>query len=137
MRKNFNNKFFLAAVLIIFGFLLFGVFVVDLGINSKYFIRKDFNNAFNYRVTGDCEAFVRFVNRDTENWRKDCESEKGNQIEKIRNFKIQAISYNFGSDRAFLQVELSRRSGASDSAYSVNYELKKVGLSWKIDQEKK
>jgi len=137
IKKYLSKKIFIA-ILIVAGFIFFGTFIVDLGVNSKYFIKKDFNSAFNYRVTGDCVAFAKFINNDIDKWKSACEEEKSRQSEPIRYYKIQAISYSLGSDRAFLQVELKRNNnaGTSDVTYSAQYELKKTGFVWKIDQEK-
>jgi len=118
-------------------FVLVASFIVDFGINSKFFIRKDFNQAFLYRTTGDCDAFASYLNRDVEEWKERCKREKNHDEKPIRDFTIQNISHNFGSDRAFLQVELKRNIEGKDYSYSVNYEMKKVRFNWKIDQKYK
>ena len=139
--KKLNNPFILGlgmSVLISILVLIFaGLFLMDIGINSKFFIKRDFNQAFQYRITGDCASFTDYLCRDIEKWNSTCEKEKTHSAEPIRNFTIQNISHKFGSDRAFLQVELTRNYKGKEDMYSVNYEMKKVGLKWKINQEKK
>ncbi len=135
--KKFIKPFVLGIGSIILGFVLAGLFIVDIGINSKFFIKRDFNQAFQYRTAGDCVSFTDCLYRDVEKWNSTCEKEKAYDAEPIRNFTIQNISHKFGSDRAFLQVELTRNYEGKDDVYSINYEMKKVGLKWKINQEKK
>lgn len=139
MFKKINKSFVLGLLSIAIFFILLGIFGVDVGINSKYFIKKDFTNAFIYRVTGDCGSFGEYINHDIEKWKDTCEKEKSNENPGIRYFKIQNISHRFDSNRAFLQIELTRRSTTKneDYVYSVNYEMRKIGLRWKIDQDKK
>lgn len=136
--KRLTKRSIIIVSALVLVFILIGSFIIDLGINSKYFIRKSFGSAFMYRITGDCDAFAEYLSRDTEDWKKRCEEEKGQVKQEIRNFKVQNISYNFGSNRAFLQVELTRnKSDMTEYSYSVNYEMKKYGFTWKIDQELK
>jgi hypothetical protein len=135
--KKLNKPFILGIGIPILVLVFAGLFIVDIGINSKFFIQKHFNQAFQYRSTGDCNSFVNYLYRDVEKWRSTCEKEKAHDAQPIRIFTIQNITHKFGSDRAFLQVELTRNVKGKDYTYSVNYEMKKAGLKWKIDQEKK
>ncbi|MFH1968455.1 MAG: hypothetical protein ABIJ84_03655 [bacterium] len=106
-----KNKVVLTIILAtVFAFVLVGFFIIDLGINSKFFIKKDFNQAFLYRTTGDCDAFTYYLNSDIESWKERCQKEKNHDKEPIRDFSIQKVSHNFGNDRAFLQVELKRNN---------------------------
>lgn len=131
-------KKYLITLVLVLVFILIGSFVIDFGINSKFFIKRSFNQAFTYRATGDCDSFVNYLSRDTEKWKETCEEEKSHSVEPIRNFQIQNVSYRFGSNRAFLQVELTRNTAeAKEYSYSVNYEMEKFGINWKINQEKK
>ena len=131
------NKLFILGIAVPFLVLVFAcLFLFDIGINSKFFIKRDFNQAFQYRTTGDCNSFANYVYRDTQKWKERCEEEKAINTEPIRNFEVQQITHKFLSDRAFLQVELTRNNGTQeDYSYSVSYEMKKDGLKWKIDQE--
>lgn len=133
MKKYFIYGF----AMVLAGVLFIGFFILDIGINSKYFIEKDFNNAFQYRVTGDCDAFASYINVDEKGWKERCESEKTQDVASIREFKIQNISHKFLSNRAFLQVELTRKTADKDNAYSASYEMMKVGFGWRINQELK
>ena len=132
------NKLFILGIAVAFLVLVFaGLSLIDIGINSKFFIKKHFTQAFEYRSTGDCNSFANFLYQDVDEWRSTCEKEKAHDAEPIRYFAVQNVSHKFGSDRAFLQVELTRNVKGKDYTYSVNYEMKKDGLKWKIDQEKK
>jgi len=130
-------KIFIFSVGVLMLVLVFaGLFFIDIGINSKFFIERHFNQAFQYRITGDCDSFVDYVYRDIRKWKERCKEEKTHGKEPIRNFGIQQVSHKFLNDRAFLQVELIRNVEAKeDYTYSVSYEMKKSGLKWKIDQE--
>ncbi|MDP3882532.1 MAG: hypothetical protein Q8Q48_00555 [Candidatus Staskawiczbacteria bacterium] len=132
------NKSFILGIAVAFLVLVFaGLFLIDLGINSKFFINKHFTKAFEYRSTGDCNSFANYLYQDVDEWRSTCEKEKVHDAEPIRYFIVQNVSHKFGSDRAFLQVELTRNAKGKDYTYSISYEMKKDGLRWKIDQEKK
>lgn len=134
--KIINNKFFLGIIIPFIMVLLLGLFAIDIGINSKYFIKKSFNSAFTARQAGDCELFIKSVNRDVDEWKNKCEYEKQSINEPIRDFSIKTISYSFFSDRAFLQVDLTRNNTSQERKnYSINYEMRKIDFVWKIDQE--
>ncbi len=138
--KKFKKLIIVFVVVLIIASVFIMLFLFDVGINSKFFIGRDFNSAFQYRISGDCAAFSTYFNRDNDAWKNTCEKEKNHDsIEPIRNFKIQNISHKFGSDRAFLQIELTRFNDVDnkDYSYSVNYEMSKIGFIWKIDQEDK
>ena len=136
--KKLNKPFIFGIGISVLVLVFVGLFLIDIGINSKFFIEKHFNQAFQYRSTGDCDSFANYLYRGVEKWRSTCEKEKAHDAQPIRTFVIQNITHKFGSNRAFLQVELTRRNAkGKDYTYSVNYEMKKAGLKWKIDQEKK
>ena len=135
--KKLNKPFILGIGISVLVLIFAGLFLIDIGINSKFFIEKHFNQAFQYRSTGDCDSFANYLYRDVEKWRSTCEKEKAHDTQPIRAFTIQNITHKFGSDRAFLQVELTRSVKSKDYTYSVSYEMKKAGLKWKIDQDKK
>lgn len=118
-------------------FLIFvRFFLIDIGINSKFFIKKHFSEAFQYRMTGDCASFVEYVYQDHEEWNERCEEEKSNEKEPLRKFEVQTVTHKFGSDKAFLQAELTRNIKSKENySYSANYEMKKIGLNWKIMNE--
>lgn len=126
-----NNKFIIKFTIIFLVLIFVGLFFVDIGINSNFFIKKHFNQAFKYRITGDCESFLNYIYSDNQKWKERCKYEKNKEKDPIRVFFIKEISHNFFSDRSFLQVELTR----SKTPYTINYEMKKDGLLWKIDQQ--
>lgn len=139
-KQKSNKKRSIWIIVVIFFLLIIFVcclFLVDVGINSKYFIKRDFNNALEYRMTGDCAKFIEYLERDVDKWEDRCNKEKLIEKPPIRYYKVQNISHEIGSDRAFLQAELTRTSveTGDDHTYSVSYEMKKDGLMWKIDQE--
>jgi len=142
IKKIFLVKKVNIVIIALVGMFLVFFYGINIGVNNNFFIKRDFNKAFNYRTAGDCDAFTKYINKDVDKWKADCEKEKSNsnEIQPIRSFEIQKISNSFGSSRAFLQVELKRNYSNSielkEGTYSVNYELQKVGLTWKIDQEK-
>lgn len=134
--KRLNNFFILGigVAVLVAGFV--GLFIVDVGINSKFFVKKYFHQAFQYRVTGDCAAFVQYVYQDSEQWNERCEKEKSKEKEPIKKFEIKTVTYKFGSDKAFLQAELTRNiKTKEDYTYSASYEMKKMGLKWRIMNE--
>lgn len=129
MSKKFLSVFLISI------FTITILFFIDVGINSKYFIIRDFSSAFEYRRTGDCDAFREYITQDQQNWHDTCEYEKQQKQPQINSFRIQSITHKFGSNRAFLQVEISRIKIGDKYIYnSLNYEMKRVGMFWKIDQ---
>lgn len=126
-------------LLIVLTFLF--TFFIDIGLNSKYFIKRDVNMMFTYRVTGDCDSFLNYIySRDDqwEGWMDICEKEKSNAVRPIEKFTIVNISHRFGSDKAFVQVLHTRSfNDMRTYTYSKKYELIKDGLTWKINQEGK
>lgn len=138
MNLNKNKFFFFGLLLPLVVIFLLAMFFVDVGINNSYYIKRDFNKAFLYRTTGNCEAFVKYINKDQDSWRSKCEEEKLTKSgqQPIKSFKIVRISHDLLSDKSFLQVEIVRRVGLDkDSSYVVNYEMRRIGILWKIDQE--
>lgn len=130
---------FLAIIIFIFSFL------VNIGINNSYFIRKDFSQAFLARQTGNCYKFKYFVSQDKDNWFERCEEEKKGISDGIRKFEIKEITVD--GNLAFLQVEIQRdlyktkldlsEAGHKlpDGGYLVDYQMRKIGMRWFINQE--
>ena len=134
--KKLNKPFIFGIGAVILILVFAGLFLADIGINSKFFIKKHFNQAFQYRVTGDCTSFIGYVYQDSEKWNERCEKEKSRETEPIRKFEIQAVTHKFGSNKAFLQAELTRNiKTKEDYTYSASYEMKKSDLTWKIMNE--
>jgi hypothetical protein len=111
---------------IIFSFL----FLIDIGINSKFFIKKDLNNAFNYLLSGDCASFSNYsYNKNSEDA---CRSLINSASANIKDFEIKNLSHKFGSKEAFLNVELTYIENGKDKTLMVNIKMKKDNLVWKI-----
>jgi len=126
-KKIVKNKLSLVITIIFLVLLAFFTSFYDIGLNSKYFVKKDFTEAFLLRQTGDCEEFVKYLNQDWANWDLRCYQEKSS-VNSIKNFKIKNITIN--GARSFLQVELLRNK----DSYVVNYEMVRSKGRWFIDQ---
>lgn len=117
--------------------VLYFLFVFDIGVNSKFFVKRDFSNAFLARTTGNCNHFKDYVNPDYQDqWGERCIAEKDRALPSIKNFSIKSIMVNGGS--AFLKVELERDPTIetelkvedqwrleSISKYEVNYDMRR------------
>ena len=130
------NKPFIIGIAVAFLVLVFAsLFLIDIGINSKFFIEKDFKTAFEYLVTGDCKSFNNYLYKDGyEDW---CEKLHDIDGAKIKSFEIQNLSHKFGSDNAFLNVELTVVSEGKEKTFIMNRQMQKVNFRWKIIQSKK
>lgn len=130
--KFSNNELLLCVTgLVLFVILIFFTFFYDIGLNGKYFVKRDFSRAFLLRQTGNCEEFIKYVNQDWYRWISACYEEKRNTNfgHPIKEFKVKEITIN--GDRSFLQVELKRE----EDDYVVNYEMKRIRGKWFIDQQ--
>ena len=117
-------------------FIFAGLFLIDIGINSKFFIRKDFETAFDYLLTGDCASFNNYLySGGDENWCKGLH--EFNSDIQIKSFEIQNLTHKFGNNQAFLNVQLTFISEGKNKIYMINRQMKKTWLKWKIVQEKK
>jgi len=133
-------------VIILISSLIF-LLSVNIGLFSKYFIKKDFNNAFLARQTGNCDKFVSYLLIDKNNWIERCNKERNGEKDSIKSFSINKITIN-GND-SFLQVELIRDvyqeavalalkgHDLPEGGYLVNYQMKKEGNRWFINQKMK
>jgi len=129
------NKYFLYGIL----FCLIFILGICLFINSKLYIKNNFNKAFTYRITGDCKSFVEFIYPNDEEWKDAwllrCFEEKNQENEPIRKFTVNSISHKFFSNEAFLQVNLTRNNDSNKAYdYSANCLLKRNKLNWYISQ---
>jgi hypothetical protein len=116
------------------------LFVFDIGLNSKYFIKRDFDSAFLARQAGNCDIFKEYIAEDfKERWEERCIEEKKleGDYRPIKHFSIQNISID--NNKAFLRVEMERDptlqqkallekeyGGKLDLKYSVNYDMTKI-----------
>ncbi len=130
--KKFIKPFILGIGLVILGFVFAGLFLIDIGINSKFFIKKDFETAFEYLLTRDCISFNNYLySGGDENWCKGLHDIDGAQI---KSFEIQNLSYKFGSNQAFLNIQITAMAEGEEKIFMMNLQMKKVGLKWKIDK---
>lgn len=130
-----NKKIFYISIIgilmISFSVIYYFAFIYDIGLRGDYFARRDFNNAFQFRQTGNCDKFGLFI-MDTysKEWFNRCLDEKNrrNDYVPINEFTLKEVSFN--GDQAFLQVELIRDMPAiakvEDNKYIVNYEMKRI-----------
>jgi len=139
MKEKIKRYSLISAIILIPLILvtLYFLFIFDIGLNSKYFVKRDFTKAFLLRQTGDCYEFKKYILPEkAEGWVKRCEEEKDREGSPIKNFSIK--NFTKRSNEAFLQVELTRdiRNTASlelekyqlealRSPYVVNYSLVK------------
>ena len=127
--KNNKKLFYRWGLTIVAIFALLGYFllVLDINLNSKYFVKRDFSNAFYARITGNCNEFGKhFIEEYANDWIERCFKEKRREdMVPIDKYKIKNIS--FGDDKAFLQVELTR-TNISEGAYTytINYEMERA-----------
>ena len=125
-----NNKKLIFAIglliVIVFALFRYFMFVSDVGLNSRYFVKRDFNNAFFARVTGNCDEFREyFIQSYAEEWVNRCLEEKRRKdAVPIDQYEIKNIS--FANNKAFLQVELTRTNSSRGTyTYTVNYEMER------------
>lgn len=113
---------------------LYFLFVFDIGLNSEYFIRRDFNRAFLFRQTGNCDVFKDYIISEyADDWAERCIEEKDKKSAlRIKEFSIKNIT--MAQDIAHLQVELKRDLYSAilsgeikepSEGYVVNYETRK------------
>lgn len=130
-----SNKLLLLTIGFIFIIVVFFSYFYDIGLNSKYFVKKDFSQAFLLRQTGNCEEFVKYINKDWANWVSRCYEEKNNINDTIpiNSFAVKQITIN--SNRSFLQVEIKRiNTDFKEYSYIVNYEMVRSRGGWLIDK---
>lgn len=129
--KKYNRKYILLGSIFLVCLSMTLLFTVDFGVNSKYFIKKTFNNAFNYRITWDCISFGKYFVEDWWKWATRCDNER--RVSWINTFSIKKITHNFRSNTAFLQAELTRNW--NKSPYTASYELKRIDWRWLINNK--
>ena len=129
IRKNW--KIILIGTFFMVFIIFYLLFILDIGINSKHFIRRDFNNAFLYRKTGNCNKFKDYLLKDVEGWGERCIEEKDREGAPIKDFSIKSITVS--GNTAFLQVELVRdipelqlKGEESAYGYVVIYDMEKI-----------
>jgi len=102
----------------------------DIYINRAHLAKKNFSQAFEARMTGNCETFYEFITKDVEGWKTKCSAEKSLTADPFYGFKV--LNATVRGDRAFIQAELIR--GAYKDTYPVTYEMKLMDGRWYINQ---
>jgi len=126
-----KNKKMIVLIIVIGIAILFSGAIV-FGAFDKFFIKRTFEKAFFYRVVGNCDAFIEYMATDKDEWLNRCLKEKKREEAiPIKNFEVLRVNYMGREKKAFLQVQLTRE----EHTYTVNYEMVKQGLKWKITNE--
>ena len=120
-------------------------FIYDIGLNSSYFIKRDFATAFIARQTGDCETFQSYHLQEAGEWLARCINERNREdVYPIKSFKLKNI--NIRGNEAFLQVEIERDNyrvttqlaikghQLPEGGYLVNYQMKRLNGRWFFNQ---
>jgi len=127
MKRIKANWFLSGLFLVLFIVIGYFFFVADIGFNSKYFVKRDFNAAFHARTSGNCDEFIVYVVQEYDDeWFGRCLKEKKrDDTVPIDRYEIKSISQH--NNKAFLQVELTRTSVSEGTfTYTVNYEMERV-----------
>jgi hypothetical protein len=122
----------------------------DFGLFSSYHVKHDFNEMFQKRMTGNCEAFAQKILIGRDEWKERCIGER----ERLEDTDVpivgwEIIDISINGDEAFLQVELERDPREAkllfaadgrefpeeDWGYRVNYQMKKEAYDWYLNQE--
>lgn len=81
-------------------------------------------------MLGDCKSFNNYLYDDKNaDW---CKNLHDIDDAKIKSIEIQNLSHKFGSDKAFLNVELTVVSEGKESTYIMNRQMQKINFRWKI-----
>lgn len=131
--KKFLN--YLKNNIVFFSIIIFSVILATLIFSGKIeeiILKKSFEKAFFYRMVGDCDSFISYVEKNKEIWREKCLDEKNSLgTEPIRDFRIIRLTYSNKLQKAFLQVEVTR----SSKPYMINYEMIRDGFGGLIANE--
>lgn len=127
-KKSILTATIISAALIAVAALLF--VSTDIYVNRAYLAKKHFSQAFEARMTGNCETFYEFIAKDVEGWKGKCSAEKSLTTDPFYGFKV--LNATIRGDRAFIQAELVR--GAYKDTYPVTYEMKLTDGRWYINQ---
>ncbi|MDD4931078.1 MAG: nuclear transport factor 2 family protein [Candidatus Colwellbacteria bacterium] len=110
--------------------MIIPLLTTDIVINRGYLAGKDFEKAFDSRLTGNCDKFMEYIATDNETWKERCLSEKSLASIPFFNFDIKRITV--AGDRAFIQSEMTR--GSLTNTYMVTYEMILRDGRWMINQ---
>jgi len=97
-------------------------------------VKKDFADAFNLRIVGNCDLFADSVSKKDskirEVWGERCRQEKTNSKPLIQDFSIKRVSVE--NEKAYIQAELTKNVSGKDFSYTAAYELTKEDGVWKL-----
>ncbi len=99
--KTIKKEWYLSGVALAIVFSYF-LFVLDVGLNSTYFVERDFNRAFRARMAGNCTLFSEYIAAHQTEWTTRCEG----KMDAIENFSITGISVD--KNKAFVGAVLKR-----------------------------
>lgn len=125
--KKINKSFTFIIKILIITIFISGLFLIDIGINSQFFIKKNFNQAYKYLITGDCDSYTNYVLDINDNIKEEHSYCKKGYVTKIN---ILNITHRLGSNLAFLQVKYTFDD---KSTYIISKGMKKDGFMWKIE----
>ncbi len=105
-------------------------FLIEIGIGSKFFIKRDFTTAAEYLLTGDCESFNKYM----ATWSRSTKICKviSEQNYKIKKIEILNISHTVTSNIAFLQLEYTFSENGKERKIISNGKMQKKYFTWKI-----
>lgn len=141
--KKLNRKkiiLLIFSIFIIIAILVYLCFIIfDLKVDDTYFaekkIRKDFEIASKYLLTGDCTSFNNYIFKKTENDNL-CEHYQPQKIESgwltLKSFKLKDLSYNPKNGIAFLNIEVLLNVDYKDISVIEKAQMKKEGSKWKF-----
>ncbi len=90
-------------------------FVVDVGINSKYFIKRDLNRAYTYLIAGDCESYNNYLLYK--------ESYKNKELEKLKKagYNLDIDISNMSKEEASEQLKayMAEKTISGDQAVNI------------------
>lgn len=132
--KNSSKYLTLGIGAVLLVVIFTGSFLVDVGINSNFFIKKDFNSAFGFLLSGDCVSFNNYLySGGDENY---CKKVLEYKDAKLKSFTILNLSHALGSDEAFLNIQLKYITNGIEKTDIIHQQMRKVGYSWKITIKK-
>ncbi|MDD3284385.1 MAG: hypothetical protein PHZ07_02210 [Patescibacteria group bacterium] len=142
--KKLNRKkiiLFIVSIFIII-FLIYICFrVFDLKIDDTYFvekkIRKDFEVASKYLVTGDCESFNDYLYNKSIDFCyrfKSTEGSSASEVINLKSFKLKDLTYKSENKIAFLNIDVVLSGLQESHSITMNGQMIKDGSIWKISK---
>lgn len=100
---------------------------IDIWINTKYVVQKNFQDAFLHRTTWNCEIFLNYLYF-YNSLHQNCINEKNWTSKSIYTYKIINLTIDNGNI-AYLQVLLNR-GFSNQQNYVTNYQMAKINNKW-------